>query len=196
MSAETVADDAIAIALLVARAIEQVGGRYFIGGSLASSLQGEPRATNDIDIVLDMPLGRCSALVDALGADFEVDVAALRRALADCSCHNVFYLPVVTKIDLFGLGTSPFDQSEFSRRGSVAIAESGERLVFKSPEDTVLRKLLWFREGGGVSDKQWRDVVQVLRVSGATMDHPYLQLWAAKLTLVELLERALREARP
>lgn len=105
-------------------------------------------------------------------------------------------LPLVTKIDLFGLGTSPFDESEFARRGEVVIRASGEKLSFKSPEDTVLRKLLWFREGGSVSTKQWRDVVQVLRVSGASMDHTYLDAWADRLGLRELLARAVGDATP
>ena len=194
MSSETTPADALDIALIVGRAIESVEGRYFIGGSLASSLQGEPRATNDIDIVLDLPLGRCRALLDALGPDFEGDVDQLRAAIADARTCHVFYLPLVTKIDLFGLGTSPFDESEFSRRREIVIRSSGEKLWFKSPEDTVLRKLVWFREGGAVSTKQWRDIVQVLRVSGADMDGAYLDTWSERLRLRELLERARSEA--
>lgn len=194
MGAETAPADALDIALVVAHAIEAAGGRYFVGGSLASSLQGEPRATNDIDIVVDLSLGRCRALVGALGADFEVDEAQLRQAIADGRTCNIFYLPLVTKIDLFGLGASPFDESEFARRREVRIRATGEKLWFKSPEDTVLRKLLWFREGGSVSTKQWRDVVQVLRVSGAVMDRGYLDVWAARLGLRELLARAAADA--
>lgn len=194
MGAETAPPDALDIALVVAHAIEAAGGRYFVGGSLASSLQGEPRATNDIDIVVDLPLGRCRALVQALGADFEVDEAQLRQAIADERTCNIFYLPLVTKIDLFGLGTSPFDESEFARRREVVIRATGEKLWFKSPEDTVLRKLLWFREGGAVSTKQWRDVVQVLRVSGASMDRAYLDVWAVRLGLREPLARAAADA--
>lgn len=72
--------DAIDVALRVARAIESVEGAYFIGGSVASSFQGEPRATNDIDIVIELPLGRINAFVSALGPDFEVDVDMLRDA--------------------------------------------------------------------------------------------------------------------
>lgn len=196
MGTESTPTDALDIALLVARAIESAGGRYFVGGSLASSLQGEPRATNDIDVVVDLPLGRSRALLDALGPDFEADEAQLRTAIADARTCNIFYLPLVTKIDLFGLGTSPFDESEFARRREVVIRASGEKLWFKSPEDTVLRKLVWFREGGSVSTKQWRDVVQVLRVSGANMDGAYLGVWADRLGLRELLSRALTEATP
>jgi hypothetical protein len=182
--------DATDVALLVARAIEGCRATYFVGGSLASSLQGEPRATNDIDIVVDLPIKSIGDLVTALGADFEVDVDMLRDALVHRSTCNIFHLPTVMKIDLFAVGPAPYDQMEFSRRRPVQVRASGETLVVKSPEDTVLRKLLWYREGGGVSERHWRDVVEVLRVSGATLDRSYLTTWANQLGISPLLERA------
>lgn len=193
MSAE-VGENAIDIALKVASALTAVGAEYFLGGSLASSLQGEPRATNDIDFVISLPAGRVNALRDALGSDFEVDTDMLRDAVLHARSANAFYLPVVTKIDFFGRGDEPFDESEFTRRRPVVVRTSGESIVIKSAEDTVLRKLLWFREGGEVSQKQWRDIVSVLRISGHVMDDSYLTLWAARLHLEALLQRA-REAR-
>ena len=157
---------------------------------MASSLQGEPRATNDIDFVISLPLGKIGELTAALGNDFEVDVDTLRDALLRASCANAFYLPVVTKIAFFGRGYEPFDESEFSRRRATTVTASGESLVVKSPEDTVLRKLLWFREGGEVSEKQWRDIVSVLQISGDKMDQDYLTGWASRLRITDLLERA------
>jgi hypothetical protein len=187
-------DDVIGIALEVARAIETAGGEYFVGGSVASSLQGEPRATNDIDIVLALPLGRISAFAGLLRPRYEIDLDTLRDALLRATSCNIFFLPAVTKIDLFAVGREPYDAVEFSRRRAVTVRQTGETLFVKSPEDTVLRKLLWFREGGGVSEKQWRDVVEVLRVSGGEMDRTYLDSWASRLALGELLEKARREA--
>lgn len=192
MSAD-VGENAVDIALKVASALTSVGAEYFLGGSLASSLQGEPRATNDIDFVIELPVGRTNALRDALGSDFEVDTDMLRDAVLHARSANAFYLPVVTKIDFFGRGYEPFDESEFSRRRAVVVRASGETIVVKSAEDTVLRKLLWFREGGEVSEKQWRDIVSVLRISGASMDDAYLSSWASRLQLDTLLQRA-REA--
>ena len=185
-----VGENAIDIALKVARALHVVGAEYFVGGSLASSLQGEPRATNDIDFVIALPLGKVGDLGKALGGDFEVDTDTLRDAVMRASCANAFYLPVVTKIDFFGRGYEAFDESEFSRRRPTVVTVTGESLVVKSPEDTVLRKLLWFREGGEVSDKQWRDIVSVLQISGDKMDQTYLTGWASRLRVSELLERA------
>jgi hypothetical protein len=189
MAAE-VGENAIDIALKVARALTAVQAEYFVGGSLASSLQGEPRATNDIDFVIALPLGKVGELKLALGGEFEVDTDMLREAILHASCANAFYLPVVTKIDFFGRGYEPFDESEFSRRRITTVTASGESLVVKAPEDTVLRKLLWFREGGEVSEKQWRDIVSVLQISGEKMDQTYLTTWASRLHLSELLDRA------
>jgi hypothetical protein len=194
MPEDRASPDAIAVALRVGAAIEAVGGRYFVGGSVASSLQGEPRATNDIDVVLDLPLSRIPALAAALGADFEIDQDALRDALSQSRSCNIFYLPVVMKVDLFAVGPSPFDTSEFGRRRSVIVRPPDGALVVKSPEDTVLRKLLWYREGGGVSDRQWRDVVEVLRVSNPDLDRSYLDSWAERLGLKDIFERALTES--
>jgi Nucleotidyl transferase AbiEii toxin, Type IV TA system len=189
MSAE-IGENAIDIALKVASALTTVGAEYFVGGSLASSLQGEPRATNDIDFVISLPARRVDALRAALGEDFEVDTDTLRDAILHARTANAFYLPFVTKIDFFGRGYEPFDESEFSRRKPMMVRASGETLVIKSAEDTVLRKLLWFREGGQVSEKQWRDVVAVLRISRRTIDDAYLATWASRLGLSELLARA------
>ncbi len=186
--------DVIDVAMRVANAIELAGGTYFVGGSVASSLQGEPRATNDVDVVVDVPLGRIDVLVSALGPDFEVDRDMLRDAILNARSCNIFYLPVLMKVDLFGLGTSPYDETEFARRRRVVVRDTGESLVVKSPEDTVLRKLLWYRMGGDVSDRQWRDVCEVLRVSGESMEFPYLEAWASRLAIEDLLRRARNES--
>jgi hypothetical protein len=194
MPPDDTAVDAIAVAIRVADAIEAAKGSYFVGGSLASSLQGEPRATNDIDMVLELPLGRIGEFVAALGEDFEVDVDMLRDALVHGRSCNIFYLPVVMKVDLFAVGPSPYDEVEFARRRRVQVRSTGETLLIKTPEDTVLRKLLWYREGGGVSERQWRDVVEVLRVSGGEMDRDYLAQWSGRVGISDLLERARAEA--
>ena len=189
MSDSAIASDILDVALLVARAVERCGGEYFVGGSVASSLHGEPRATNDIDFVLSLPVGRVQSFADALGTDFEVDVDMLKTALLHASTANVFYLPLVTKIDFFGRGYEPYDEMEFSRR-QVLTVRPGETLVVKSAEDTVLRKLAWYRSGGEVSDKQWRDIKSVLRVSGEAMDADYLKQWSERLGVEDLLARA------
>ena len=181
--------DVVDIALRVAEALEKVGASYFVGGSLASSIDGEPRATNDIDFVIDMAVGKVSELCRLLGADFEVDGDMLRDAILNGRSASVFYLPLVLKIDFFGHPHGPYDESEFSRRRPVLV-RPGRTLMVKAPEDTILRKLLWFREGGEVSDRQWRDILGVLRAQRDNLDLAYLRDWAVYLTLTDLLDRA------
>ncbi len=180
----------IEIALLVGKAIESAGGAYFVGGSVASSIYGDPRSTNDIDFVISLPLGRIASFRAALGPDFELDVDMLRDALRRESSANGFYLPVLTKIDLFGLGTEPFDAMEFSRRRPITVGKAGETLVVKSEEDSVLRKLLWYRAGGEMSDRQWRDVVAILKLNATSLDRSYLTDWSQRLRCADLLSRA------
>lgn len=120
--------DVVDIALQVTEALERCGIGYFLGGSLASSFQGEPRATNDVDLVVDLQEGQVEALVAALGSDFDIDDVALRRAAAERSSWNVIYLPSATKIDLFILRASSFDRSEFARRRRVEV-RAGRALI-------------------------------------------------------------------
>ncbi len=185
--------DELDVALRLARAFDTLEIPYFVGGSLASSLQGEPRATNDIDCVVELNEGQVEPLSEALGTDFELDADALKDAVRGQSSWNIFFLPLAVKIDLFVLRTTSFDRSEFSRRRLLEI-RPGQSLMIKSPEDSVLRKLLWFQQGGSVSSTQWRDVVEVLRVSGPSMDPDYLTRWADTLKVDGLLSRAMTEA--
>ena len=184
--------DVVDIALRVAEALEKVGASYFVGGSLASSIDGEPRATNDIDFVIDMAVGKVSELCRLLGADFEVDGDMLRDAILNGRSASVFYLPLVLKIDFFGHPHGPYDESEFSPRRPVLV-RPGRTLMVKAPEDTILRKLLWFREGGEISDRQWRDILGVLRAQQGSLDLAYLRAWAVRLALTDLLGRATAE---
>ena len=184
MAAEPV--DALDIALRVAAAVEALGGAYFIGGSLASSLHGEPRATNDIDIVLSLPAALSRRFCEALGPDFELDEDSLRRALMRSETTNGFFLPYLTKVDFFGLGREPYDAIEFDRRRPIQIRDTGERLVVKTAEDSVLRKLWWYRLGGEVSDRQWRDVIEVLRANSGDLDEGHLDAWSGPLGVTDL----------
>lgn len=181
------------IALQCAEAFEQGRVGYFLGGSLASSLQGEPRSTNDIDFVVDLHPSQVEPLARVLGGDFDVDVESLKEAAARKGSWNIYHLQTLIKVDLFILRTSPFDQSEFSRRHRMVLTPDGRSLYVKSPEDSVLRKLLWFQQGGEVSTTQWRDIVQILRVSGEQLDTRYMDTWAERLGVGVLLARARAE---
>lgn len=181
--------DLIAVALRIGQALEEVGAAYFLGGSLASSMQGEPRMTNDLDFVVDLRAEQVAPLAEALGTDFDIDQESLLEAVRAQTSWNIYFRPTALKVDLFIRRPGAFDDAEFSRRQAIEI-RPGQTLFLKSPEDTILRKLLWYRAGGEVSTSQWRDITQVLRVSGPSMDREYLDRWANDLNVAELLERA------
>jgi hypothetical protein len=181
------------VALVVGEALDTLGIAYFVGGALASEFQGEPRATNDIDMVAGLRESQVAPLIQRLGPDFSVDEEGLRDAIRARRSDSIFFLPFLTKVDLFICGSTPFDQSEMARRARFEL-EPGRYLWVKSAEDTVLRKLLWFKRGAGVADSQWRDITSVLRISGGSIDSAYLDQWAPVLGIEDLLARARAEA--
>jgi hypothetical protein len=161
---------------------------------VASSLQSEPRFTNDIDFVVALKKSQIGSLVRALGDDFDVDETALEEAVLKQSSWNIFYLPLFTKIDLFLPGKSAFQQSVFARRTLTLVRADGAKLFSITPEDNVLQKLIWWREGGGESAQQWRDVVHLLRVGTSAQQASYLDHWANESGLEAALARARQEA--
>ncbi|MFL5248589.1 MAG: hypothetical protein ACJ79V_12260, partial [Myxococcales bacterium] len=125
--------------------------------------------------------------------DFDVDETALAEAVRTRGSWNIFYLPFVTKIDLFVKGDAPYDQSEFARRRQVEV-RPGKALYLKSPEDSVLRKLRWYVDGGSASERQLRDVIEILSVNSGRLDEGYLDEWARQLAVSDELRRARDQA--
>ena len=184
-------DDILGLAIRVGKALDAIGARYMLVGSVASSLLGDPRTTNDVDFVTALRAAQVARFCAALGEDFDVDQQALSDAMASGGSWNIFYSPWMSKIDLFSLGGSEFHRSQLSR--SVKMIIGADQLNILRADDTVLSKLLWYRDGGGVSDQQWRDVLGVLRVSATSIDYQYLREWGARLGIQALLEKALGE---
>ena len=175
--------------------LEDLGMRYHLGGSFASAVHGVPRQTMDADIVVDLDAGRVARLVDRLKNDFYVDSEIAADAVARRGSFNVIHLESGFKVDFFVKGDSGFDESELERSELQQITDDPPRSVYvKTAEDTVLRKLQWYTAGGGVSDRQWRDVLGVIMTGGEDIDRDYLRGWADRLDLADALERALREA--
>lgn len=184
---------ALAVALEVIDVLESLGVGYHLGGSYASSLHGFPRQTQDIDMVVALEECHISELVAGLEGDFYVEESTIRRALRNKASFNILHLESGIKVDLFVRGDSAFDCQEFERHRPELVQIEPERRVFvKTPEDIVLRKLHWYRQGGQVPDQQWTDVVRVIRVQGDRLDLEYLQQWAQQLEIADLLERALQ----
>jgi hypothetical protein len=189
----TVPVDPIAIALAVARAFDALGILHTIGGSIASSIAGEPRSTLDIDVVAALGESDVAALVAALSADFYLDDQALQRAVRERSNANAIHHATQLKVDIFVAGGTPLDEQQLRRRQAVDVGR-GRTLHVHPPEDILLQKLRWYRKGGAASDRQWRDILGIIRVQAQQLDRDYLQLNAPVLDVADLLARALSEA--
>jgi len=181
--------DPIDVALLVTVALDRLGVLHTVGGSIASSISGEPRSTIDIDIVAALEARHVEPLVEALAPLFYIDPDALSRAVAERRSVNLIHHDTQVKVDLFVAGGTPLDALQLSRRREVDI--DGRRIFVHPPEDILLQKLRWFRAGGETSDRQWRDVVGIVRVQGARLDRSYLKAQAEILQVTDLLEQAL-----
>lgn len=189
----TASIDPIETALLVARHLDAMGILHAIGGSIASSFAGEPRSTVDIDIVVALEERHVEALVAALSPEFYIDADALRRAIRTRSSTNLIHQTTQLKVDLFIAGGTPLDASQLARRLLVDLSD-GRYLYVHPPEDILLQKLRWYRRGGEVSDRQWRDIAAIVRVQGTRLNREYLRASAGILDVSDLLERAFLEA--
>ncbi len=178
----------------VVEALAAAGLDYMVTGSTVSSLQGEPRATHDIDIVIEMnPVTayRLSKLFPE--PEFYLDELAAREAAEHGGMFNLLHVETGDKIDFWVLTDDAFDRSRFARRCE---QQAGDlRFSASRPEDTILMKLKWARMSGG-SEKQYTDALRVYEVQAGRLDAEYLQRWGAALGVSDLLERILRDAEP
>ena len=182
--------DPLSVALRVTAALDTLGVLYTIGGSIASSMAGEPRSTVDIHLVAALEEPHIPGLIDMLGVEFYLDPAALERAIRTRGTVNLIHQDTSIKIDLFVAGGTPLDAQQLQRRMRVDI--DGRTLFVHPPEDILLQKLRWYRKGGEQSERQWRDILGIVRVQGGRLDRSYLAANAPVLDVADLLERALK----
>jgi hypothetical protein len=187
----------LGLVAFLASVFEEIGIEWALGGSLASSLMGEARPTMDIDLAARLDARSARELVVLLGDDFYCDEVAVLEAVASCSSFNVIPFGSPIKADIFVVGDDELDRRQISRRRKVAVLGDGAVDVWvTSPEDLILRKLMWFRRGGEVSERQWRDVVRMLEIQGDRIDRADLRDCAESLGITDLLDRAIDAARP
>ena len=188
-------NEPIEVTLLVTGVFESLGVPYLIGGSLASALYGMVRTTQDLDIIAEMQQVHIQPFVSALEAEFFLDQEMIAESIQRYSSFNIIHRDTMFKVDVFIPRPRPFLKSQLARARRQTFTLGKEvGAKFASPEDTILSKLEWYRMGGEASDRQWRDILGVLKTKARDIDLEYLHLWARELMVSELLEHALTQA--
>jgi len=187
-------NEPIEVTIQVTRVLEKLNIPYLIGGSLASTLYGMVRTTQNSDIVAEMQLEHLQPFVSALRDEFYMDVEVIVESILRHSSFNIIHRESMFKVDLFIPRPRPFFQSQLARaQKHTFLFEKEVSAKFSSPEDIILAKLEWYRLGGEVSERQWRDSLGVLKTRAGELDLGYLKKWANELRIGDLLERALNE---
>jgi hypothetical protein len=184
------ADDIIGVTIEVARALDDCEVVYSVGGSLASGFSGEPRFTLDIDVVVALGPLQVEPLVARLRPAFYADADVIARAVREHSSVNLIHLATNIKVDLFVVGDDEPGAMQLRRHQPRQLTEDPSSIVyFHSHEDILLQKLRWFRSGGEVSDRQWRDALAIAKVRGDSLDRDYLARQSRALGVTDLLDR-------
>jgi hypothetical protein len=168
---------------------------YYITGGVCAIAYGDPRTTRDLDVVIECKPSEIMAMVAQLKAEgFYCPPGAIEDIQSSMGrVLSVTHMQLVLNADLVLNANTEFDRSKMERRRLEAIGlDESERFWLASPEDVILAKLLW--GGQSQSEKQWRDVLGVLKVQGDSLDFAYLTQWAARLDLTALVQRAIAAA--
>ena len=184
--------DLLAALRPVVDALTRLGVPHYVGGSIAASVHGFPRSSLDADVVADLQPPHGRPLVEALRATYYVPEGHVEEAIARRTSFNVIHLESMVKVDVFVTRDRPFDRRALARARPTALAGQ-DGISVCSAEDTVLAKLEWYRRGGQTSERQWTDVIGLLRI-GRDLDFGYLREGATELGVSDLLELAIAES--
>ena len=188
-------NEPIEVTLQVTTTLEQLHIPYLIGGSLASILYGMVRTTQDADIIAEMREEHLEPFVSALQNEFYIDEEMIAKAIQRHSSFNIIHRETFFKVDVFIPVPRSFLQSQLTRAQRHTFTFATEMSAkFATPEDTLLAKLEWYRLGGEASNRQWRDILGILKTRADKLDLAYLQKWAEEIQVSSLLERAIQEA--
>jgi hypothetical protein len=192
VSAPRDASEAELLAALTAvtGAFTRLGVSYFITGSVASSIHGAYRATNDVDLVADLEHADLEALVAQLSPDFVADLDQARAARAARSSFNLIHRSSYLKVDVFPCLTA-FDREAARRAEPITPRGAEEPLRVATREDILLAKLRWYRQGDEQSEVQRRDIQGLVALNRDDLDRDYLRRWASALGVSDLLARFL-----
>lgn len=188
-------NEPIEVTLKVTAVFEQLHIPYLIGGSLASILYGMVRTTQDADIVAEMREEHKEPFVSTLQDEFYIDDDMIAGAIQRHSSFNIIHRETFFKVDVFIPAPRSFLQSQLTRAQRHTFTfETEVSAKFATPEDTLLAKLEWYRLGDEASDRQWRDILGIIKTRADKLDLTYLQKWAEEIQVSNLLERAIQEA--
>lgn len=176
---------------LVTDTFNSLGVEHAIGGSVASIVHGIMRNTLDVDIVAALTFETAVAFHDALKDTFFIDLPMIESAIASSSSFNIFHQETMLKVDVFIPKNRLFDKRQLENRVLSNLPAGSVPQYVASAEDTILAKLAWYRLGNEVSERQWRDVLGVLKVQEDRLDVAYMREMAATLAVGDLLEQAL-----
>jgi hypothetical protein len=183
----------IAVTLKVTEVLEQLDIPYLLSDSFASAIHGVVRTTQDSDILAKMGEEHIEAFIQALETEFYLDDQMISREIRQNDSFNILHRDSMFKVDVFVSRRRPFDQAQLSRAQPQQLVEgSPVQAMVCTAEDIILAKLEWFQMGGEVSERQWRDIIGILKVQDDRLDFPYLHRWAAELGVSDLLEQALQ----
>jgi len=179
----------------VLKAFENLSIPYYIGGSVASSIYGMARATMDVDIVADLKISHINRLKQILENEYYIDNEMIADAIRSASSFNLIHLETMIKIDVFLHKEDPYAEMALQRKRKDTLEELDKvEFYFSSPEDIIVAKVQWYKIGGFVSERQWLDVIGVIKVQGDLLDKKYLKRWSQKLGLAALMQKAFDEA--
>ena len=168
----------------IVKTFEKLDIPYLVTGSVASMAYGEPRLTNDIDIVAGIKDRHIAGLMEEFPADeFYLSDSMIKEAIFNHGQFNIIHPTSGLKIDVIIKKNSDFDNSRFSRKKRLLPSDSYEA-DFAAPEDVIIKKMEYYNAGG--SEKHLRDIAGILKISHESLDLNYISEWADRLTLTDI----------
>lgn len=184
--------DPIEVAADAGARLDALGVAWVIGGSIASSVHGEARSTQDVDMVVALLERHVTPFAKTMGREYYVDTDAMRLAVRSGASFNAVHFASSIKVDFFVAGDDPFEAERLRSRQRIEMPNAV--LYVDTAEHTLLRKLEWYRRGGAVSERQWPDVQAIAGIQGESLHQEHLRLWAGRMGVTDLLERVMRDA--
>jgi hypothetical protein len=170
---------------------------YYIGGSIASSAYGAARSTLDVDVITNLLPEHIHILKEKLKNEYYIDEKMIANPIRTKSSFNLVHLESMLKIDFFILKNNPYSFKELERRVKDKIEDETNsiNIYLCSPEDIILNKLEWYKLGGEISDRQWTDIIAVIKVQSENLDKDYLIYWSRQLEINNLLVKCFSECK-